>query len=55
MPMGIRTAVMSSLEAGKFVLNLRDKPIERMKWLGILCRYGVITPSRKRDGFSEDA
>jgi len=42
MPIGIRTAVMASLEAGKFAVSMkRNSPVARAKFLGTLLRYAL--------------
>jgi len=53
--MGVRSAVMASLEAGKFLWDLRMRwkggrsvPVQRMRDVGALIRYAMRFPSKKR-------
>lgn len=41
MPMGVRTAVMASLESGKFMLERKRSPLKRIRDLGSLLRYAM--------------
>ena len=46
--MGVRSAVLASLEAGRFVQETRDKPVYRMRNLGFYLRYMMQHPGRRK-------